>query len=53
MPYWLDKPAMHRREGELLDLLGEARRPRGRWAISSVAEIQTVEIAKALYTTPG
>ncbi len=48
MPYWLDKPAMHRRARELLDLLGAAAATTRKMRDLSVAEIQTVEIAKAL-----
>ncbi|MGA2033195.1 MAG: sugar ABC transporter ATP-binding protein, partial [Thermoguttaceae bacterium] len=48
MPYWLDKPAMRRRAQELLGRLGVTLAPTRKMRELSVAEMQTVEIAKAL-----
>ena len=48
MPYWLDKPAMNRRAEEMLGRLGVAFPTTRKMRHLSVAEIQTVEIAKAL-----
>ena len=47
-PYWLDKPAMNRRARALLDRLGVALPPTRLMKQLTVAEMQTVEIAKAL-----
>jgi inositol transport system ATP-binding protein len=48
MPCWIDKPAMNRRAQELLGRLGVAFPARRKMRELGVAEIQTVEIAKAL-----
>lgn len=48
LPGWLDKPAMHRRAQGLLARLGVALSPQRTMRELSVAEMQTVEIAKAL-----
>jgi ABC-type sugar transport system ATPase subunit len=45
---WLDKPAMHREAKRLLERLGIALSPAQSMQSLSVAELQTVEIAKAL-----
>jgi inositol transport system ATP-binding protein len=47
-PGWLDKPAMNRRARELLGRLGVDLSPTERMKHLSVAQMQTVEIAKAL-----
>lgn len=47
-PGWLDKPAMNREARQLLERLGVAIDPARRMRDLSVAEMQTVEIAKAL-----
>lgn len=47
-PGWLDKPAMLRRAQELLGRLGIMISPTRKMKHLSVAEMQTVEIAKAL-----
>lgn len=47
-PGWLDKQAMRRRAQELLGRLGVAIGPARKMKNLSVAEMQTVEIAKAL-----
>jgi inositol transport system ATP-binding protein len=48
LPGWLDKPAMNRRTQELLGRLGVRLSPTRKMRELSVAEMQTVEIAKAL-----
>jgi inositol transport system ATP-binding protein len=48
LPFWLDKPAMNRRAQELLDRFGVALPPTRKMKRLAVAEMQTVEIAKAL-----
>ena len=48
IPFWLDKPAMSRRAQELLGRLGVTLPTTRKMRDLSVAEIQTVEIAKAL-----
>ena len=45
---WLDKPAMHRESQRLLDHLGMTLSPSRPMRELSVAQMQTVEIAKAL-----
>ncbi len=47
-PGWLDKPAMHREAQRLLERLGVRLPPARKMRELSVAEMQTVEIAKAL-----
>lgn len=47
-PGWLDRPAMRRRAQELLDRFGVTIGPTRKMKSLSVAEMQTVEIAKAL-----
>jgi len=47
-PGWLDKPAMSREAGELLERLGVSLPPWRKMKDLSVAEMQTVGIAKAL-----
>ena len=47
-PGWLDQPTLNRQAGELLDRLGVALKPTRRMNELNVAEMQTVEIAKAL-----
>lgn len=47
-PGWLDHAAMHRESNELLGRLGVAIDPRRRMGDLSVAEMQSVEIVKAL-----
>ena len=48
MPGWLDKPAMNRTAQRLLERLGVALPPTRKMKDLSVAEMQTVEIARAL-----
>jgi inositol transport system ATP-binding protein len=48
LPYWVDKPAMNRRAQELLGRLGVTLPATRKMRDLSVAEIQTVEIAKSL-----
>ncbi len=48
LPQWIDRPAMNRRAQELLGRLGVAFSATRKMRTLSVAEIQTVEIAKAL-----
>lgn len=45
---WLDKPAMRREAARLLERLGVALAPTRPMKLLSIAEMQTVEIAKAL-----
>jgi inositol transport system ATP-binding protein len=48
LPGWLDKPALQREATRLLERLGVALSPATRMKQLSVAQMQTVEIAKAL-----
>jgi inositol transport system ATP-binding protein len=48
LPGWLDKPAMNREAGRLLERLGAALSPVTKMRELGVAETQMVEIAKAL-----